>query len=81
MNQAVERREPLWFYVMWVGFSCLMAFFQASAIERAGFAWWRVIGIFFFGLSAGLWFAQTGPLRRLMAWRARKFASVPRSLR
>lgn len=62
---------------MWAAFFSFWAFLQASLLETHGFAWWRVGSIFLFGLVGGIWIAQIPPIRRLMAWRARKYGGVP----
>ena len=75
--QDEEKREPVWFILLWVCFCGLLAWQQASFLEQYGFSWVRMAGILVLAVAAGLWLGELPPWRRLMAWRARRFGGVP----
>ena len=70
-ERRAARRGPSTLYIALCLVSIgLLALAMANGLRTDGFSWWRAVGVFVYGLAAGFWVCELGPVQR---WRARRF--------
>ena len=67
---AAHKGPPTFYILLNLAGIGLLAPALANGLRTDGFSWWRVVGVFVYGLIAGFWVCELGPVRR---WRARRF--------